>query len=435
MNHDTISAFRSIERHRLLGTVLIVFLTFGIGGWAAIANIAGALIASGSLVVGSHVKKIQHPTGGIVGEFFVHDGDHVKKGDILVHLDETETRANLGIYANGLDELTARKARLQAERDGATSLIFPPDLLARANDPNVADILASEKRLFDIRKTARLGQKAQLKQRIEQSENEIKGLEAQQNAKDQGITLIGRELTGVQDLYAKKLVPLARVTQLEREKSRLDGERGQLIATVAQSKGKIAETKLQIIQIDQDLSSEVGKELREIDAKIGEFFQRKISAEDQLKRIVIRAPQDGIVFQSTIHTVGGVIKAGDTIMLIVPETDHLEVEATVKPDDINQVQIGQPAVLRFSSFNSHTTPEIKGIVSRVSADTNTDQRTGYSYYTVRISLPPEELARLGKVKVLPGMPVEVFLQTGGRTLLSYLMKPVQDQIAKAFTEK
>ena len=435
MNHDTISAFRSIERHRLLGTVLVVFLTFGIGGWAAIANIAGALIASGSLVVGSHVKKIQHPTGGIVGEFFVHDGDHVKKGDILVHLDETETRANLGIYANGLDEFTARKARLQAERDGATSLIFPPDLLARANDPNVAEILASEKRLFDIRKTARHGQKAQLKQRIEQLENEIKGLEAQQNAKDQGITLIGRELTGVQDLYAKKLVPLARVTQLEREKSRLDGERGQLIATVAQSKGKIAETKLQIIQVDQDLSSEVGKELREIDAKIGEFFQRKISAEDQLKRIVIRAPQDGIIFQSTIHTVGGVIKAGETIMLIVPETDHLEVEATVKPDDINLIQLGQPAVLRFSSFNSHTTPEIKGTVSRVSADTNTDQRTGFNYYTVRISLPPEELARLGNVKLLPGMPVEAFLQTGGRTLISYLMKPVRDQIAKAFTEK
>jgi membrane fusion protein, type I secretion system len=247
--------------------------------------------------------------------------------------------------------------------------------------------------------------------------------------------LIERELTGVRDLYAKKLVPLARVTQLEREKSRLDGERGQLIATVAQSKGKIAETQLQIIQVDQDLSSEVGKELREIDAKIGEFIQRKITAEDQLKRIDIRAPQGGIVFQSTVNTVGGVIKAGDTIMLIVPETDHLEVETTVKPDDIDQVQVGQPAVLRFSSFNSRTTPEIKGTVTRVSADTNTDQRTGISFYTVRISLPPKEVARLGKVRLLPGMPVEAFLQTGERTVMSYLMKPLRDQIAKAFTEK
>lgn len=419
----------------MLGTVLVVFLTFGIGGWAATANIAGALIAPGTLVVGSHVKKIQHPTGGVVGELYVHDGDRVKEGDILVHLDETETRANLGIYADGLDELVARKARLQAERDGANTLKFSEELTARAKEPKVGEILASEQRLFDIRNAARRGQKAQLKQRVEQLENEIKGLEAQQDAKVQQIELIERELAGVQDLYAKKLVPLARVTQLEREKSRLDGERGQLIATMAQSKGKIAETQLQIIQIDQDLSSEVGKELREIDAKVGEFVQRKISAMDQLKRIDIRAPQNGIVFQSTVHTVGGVIKAGETIMMIVPETDHLEVEATVKPDDINQVHLGQHAVLRFSSFNSRTTPEIKGAVSRVSADANTDQRTGYSFYTIRISLPPEEIARLGDVKLLPGMPVETFLQTGERTVISYLMKPLRDQISKAFTEK
>ena len=434
MNRDTTSAFESIERHRLIGTALVVFLTFGIGGWAATANIAGALIAPGSLVVGSHVKKIQHPNGGVVGELRVHDGDHVKKGDILVRLDETETRANLEIYSKGLDELTARKARLQAERDGRTSLTFPRELLARTNDPDVAEILASEKRLFEIRRAARLGKKAQLKQRIEQLENEVKGLEAQQTAKAQGIDLITRELSGVRKLYAKKLVSLARMTQLERQKTQLDGERGQLIATVAQSKGKIAEIRLQIIQVDQDLSSEVGKELREIDAKIGEFIERKITAEDQLKRIDIRAPQDGIVFQSTVHTVGGVIKAGEMIMLIVPKSDRLEVEAAVKPHDIDQVQVGQSAILRFASFNSRTTPEIKGTVIRVSADTSTDQRTGQSYYSVRITMPPQEAARLGNVKLLPGMPVEAFLQTGERTVISYLMKPLQDQIARAFTE-
>ena len=434
MNRDTTSAFESIERHRLIGTALVVFLTFGIGGWAATANIAGALIAPGSLVVGSHVKKIQHPNGGVVGELRVHDGDHVKKGDILVRLDETETRANLEIYSKGLDELTARKARLQAERDGRTSLTFPRELLARTNDPDVAEILASEKRLFEIRRAARLGKKAQLKQRIEQLENEVKGLEAQQTAKAQGIDLITRELSGVRKLYAKKLVSLARMTQLERQKTQLDGERGQLIATVAQSKGKIAEIRLQIIQVDQDLSSEVGKELREIDAKIGEFIERKITAEDQLKRIDIRAPQDGIVFQSTVHTVGGVIKAGEMIMLIVPKSDRLEVEAAVKPHDIDQVQVGQSAILRFASFNSRTTPEIKGTVIRVSADTSTDQRTGQSYYSVRITMPPQEAARLGNVKLLPGMPVEAFLQTGERTVISYLMKPLGDQIARAFTE-
>jgi membrane fusion protein, type I secretion system len=435
MQDDPASAYKSIQQHRLFGLGLVVFLTFGIGGWAATTDIAGALIAPGSLVVGSHVKLVQHPTGGIVAELRVHDGDLVKEGDILARLDDTATRANLAIYTKGLDELTARKARLKAERDGRDSITFPPTLLARAKDPDVDDILVSERRLFDLRRTARLGEKAQLKQRIEQLQDEIGGQESQLAAKGEQITLIQRELAGVQALYAKKLVPITRLTQLQREKSRLDGERGQLIATTAQSKGKIAEIRLQIIQIDQNLSSEVGKELREIDAKVGEFVERKIAAEDQLKRIDIRAPQAGTVFQSTVHTIGGVIKAGDPIMTIVPEADKLEVEAKINPHNINEVQVGQTATLRFSSFNIRTTPEINGKVAQISADTSTDQRTGQSYYSVRISLPPQDLAKLGNVKLLPGMPVEAFVQTGERTVISYLMKPIRDQIARAFTEK
>ena len=435
MNGDTVSAFKSIQRHRLIGVAIAVFLTFGIGGWAATTDISGALIAPGSLVVGSHVKEVQHPTGGIIGELRVHDGDRVKQGDILVHLDDTATRANLAIYSKGLDELTARKARLQTERDGRESITFPSSLLSRASDPDVADIIASEKRLFELRNNARLGEKAQLKQRIDQLQDEIGGLGSQLDAKAQEIILIDRELKGVEDLYAKKLVPITRLTQLQREKSRLDGERGQLIASIAQSKGKIAETELQIIQIDQNLGSEDGKELREIDAKIGEFIERKIAAQDQLKRIDIRAPQDGTVFQSTVHTVGGVIKAGESIMMIVPDSDKLEVEAKVSPQDIDEIQLDQPAVLRFPAFNMRTTPEINGEVTRISADISTDQRTGLSFYSLRISLPPKEVARLGNVKLLPGMPVESFVQTGQRTVISYLMKPLRDQIARAFTEK
>jgi HlyD family secretion protein len=435
MRDHSASAFQSIQRHRLFGFVLVIFLTFGVGGWAATTSLSGALIAPGTLVVGSHVKEVQHPTGGIVGELLVHDGDHVKTGGVLLHLDPTATHANLAIYTKGLDELTARKARLHAERDSRGSITFPPDLLARANDPDVADIIGSEQKLFELRRTARLGQKAQLQQRIDQLEEEIRGLQAQQSAKMEQITLIKRELVGVQDLYAKNLVPLTRLTQLQRESASLDGERGQLIASMAQAKGKIAETQLQIIQVDQELSSDVAKESREIDAKIGEFVERKIAAEDQLNRIDLRAPQDGTVFQSTVHTVGGVIKAGDPIMLIVPDDDKLEVEAKVNPQEIEQVRLGQASVLRFSSFNMRTTPEINGTVSRVSADTSTDQRTGQSYYTIRISLSPQEVARLGDVKLLPGMPVEVFVQTGDRTVISYLMKPLRDQIARAFKEK
>lgn len=435
MNSDAVSAFKSIQRHRLFGVAIVVFLTFGIGGWAATTELSGALIATGSLVVGSHVKLVQHPTGGIVGDLFVHDGDRVKENDILVHLDDTASRANLAIYSKGLDELTARKARLQAERDARDSIAFPPDLLARANESDVADIITSEKRLFELRKNAQLGEKAQLKQRIEQLHDEIGGSEAQLVSKAQEIELIDRELSGVQDLYAKKLVPISRMTQLQREKSRLDGDRGQLVASLAQSKGKIAEIALQIIQIDQNLRSDVGKELREIDAKIGEFVERKVGAQDMLKRIDIRAPQDGTVFQSTVHTIGGVIKAGEPIMMIVPDTDKLEVEAKINPQDIDEVQLGQTAALRFSSFNSRTTPEIKGEVTRISADISTDQRTGQNYYSVRIALAAKEIAQLGDVKLLPGMPVEAFVRTGERTPMSYLLKPVRDQIARAFTEK
>jgi HlyD family secretion protein len=435
MNIDTASAFQSIQRHCLLGVAVVAFMTIGIGGWAATTNLSGALVAPGTLVVGSHVKQVQHATGGIIGELLVHDGDRVREGEILVRLDDTATRANLAIYSKGLDELTARKARLQAERDRRETLTFPANLLMRSNDPDVADIVTSERKLFELRSTARRGQKAQLQQRIEQLDEEISGSKAQQDAKSEEIKLIQRELAGVQGLYAQNLVPLTRLMQLERESTRIDGERGQLIAAIAQAKGKIAETRLQIMQIDQNLSSDVAKELRDIDAKIGEFVERKIAAEDQLKRVDIRAPQDGTVFQSTIHTVGGVIKAGDAIMLIVPDTDSLEAEAKVNPQDINQVQLDQSAVLRFSAFNSRTTPEINGKVTRVSADTSTDQRTGQSYYTIRISLSLKEVARLGDVKLLPGMPVEAFVQTGERTVVSYLMKPLRDQIARAFIER
>jgi HlyD family secretion protein len=222
---------------------------------------------------------------------------------------------------------------------------------------------------------------------------------------------------------------------LEREATRLDGEQAQLMAAVAQAKGKIAEIELKIIQIDQDLSSEVAKELRETDAKIGEFVERKISAEDQLQRVDIRAPQDGTVFQLSVHTVGGVIGPGETIMLIVPDSDSLTVEAKVNPQDIEKVQLNQKTVLRFSAFNAATTPQIDGYVSRISADISSDQRTGQTYYTIRISIPPDELSRLGEVKLVPGMPVECFIQTGERTAISYLLKPLRDQMMRTFREK
>ena len=425
----------SIRRHILAGSVLVGVLAFGLGGWASTAEISGALIAQGSLVVDSNIKKVQHPTGGVVGEVRAHDGDRVKAGDILIRLDETVTRANLAIVTKGLDELYAREARLAAERDGADTVAMPKELADHAGDADVVEAINGERKLFDLRRKTRLGQKDQLQQRIKQLQEEITGLFAQQDAKTSEMELIDRELAGVRDLWQKQLVQLNRLTALEREKARLQGERGQLIASAAGAKGRIAEIQLQILQVDQGFSSDVAKELRETDGKIGEFVERKVTAEDQLKRTDIRAPQDGVVFQSTANTVGGVVTAGDPIMLIVPEADKLLVEVKVDPKDIDQAKVGQPVVLRFSAFNQRTTPELNATVVRVAADTANDQRTGQSYYLVRIAIDPDELERLGPVKLTPGMPVEAYIQTGERTLVTYLVKPLHDQLMHAFREK
>jgi HlyD family secretion protein len=425
----------SIRWHIFVGVFVVVLLAGGLGGWASTAEISGALIAQGSIVVDSNVKKVQHPTGGVVGEVRVRDGDRVKAGDILIRLDETVTQANLAIVTKGLTELYARKARLAAERDGSETVAVPRELTTQIDNPDVQEALASERKLFELRRTARLGQKDQLQQRVQQLREQISGLAAQQDAKSKEMSLIQQELQGVRDLWAKNLVQLSRLTSLEREDARLEGERGQLIAAAAEAKGKIVETELQILQVDQEFTSDVAKELRETDSKIGEYVERKVTAEDQLKRTDIRAPQDGIVFQSTANTVGGVVTAGDPIMLIVPETDTLLVEAKVDPKDIDQVQLGQRVVLRFSAFNLRTTPELNGTVVRTAADTTTDQRTGQSYYLVRIAMTADEIKRLGDVKLTPGMPVEAFIQTGERTMLSYLVKPLHDQLMRAFREK
>jgi len=428
-------ARQSIRLHLIIGLAVVVVLAGGLGGWASTAQISGALIAPGSIVVESNVKKVQHPTGGVVGELRAHDGDLVKAGDVVVRLDDTVTKASLAIVTKNLDGLWARAARLEAEQRGLDSIVFPRMLLDRAEDPDVKTVMASETKLFEVRVNGRTGQKAQLRERVTQLNEEIAGLKAQEAAKDKEISLVEKELVGVRDLYDKHLVQMTRLTTLERDAARLSGERAQYIASRAQARGKITETELQIIQVDKDMVSDVSKDLRETNDKIGEFVERKVTAEDQLRRVDIRAPQNGMVLQSTVHTVGGVITAGDAIMLIVPQADDLQVEAKVNPQDIYKLQIGQKTLLRLSAFNQRTTPELNGVVTRVSPDVTVEQRTGQSYYTIRVSMPPEEVVRLGDVKLIPGMPVEAFVQTGDRTMLSYLIKPLSDQLMRAFREK
>ncbi|SDN96943.1 HlyD family type I secretion periplasmic adaptor subunit [Afipia sp. GAS231] len=435
-NSELKGARRSIRAHMIVGLAVMLVLAGGFGGWASTMPISGALIAPGAVVVDSNVKKVQHPTGGVVGEVRVHDGDTVKAGDVVVRLDETVVKASLAIVVKTLNGLWARAARLEAEQRGVDKIKFPQQLLDQVSDPDVRDVMASETKLFEVRVNGRTGQKAQLRERVTQLNEEIAGLTAQEQSKDKEIALVEKELIGVRQLYDQHLVQISRLTTLERDQARLSGERAQYIASRAQAKGKITETELQIIQVDKDMVSEVSKDLRETNDKIGEFVERKVTAEDQLRRIDIRAPQDGMVLQSTVHTVGGVITAGDAIMMIVPQADALSVEAKVNPQDIDKLQIGQKTLLRLSAFNQRTTPELNGVVTRVSADVTTDQRTGQAYYTIRVSMPPAEVARLGgENKIIPGMPVEAFVQTGDRTMFSYLMKPLSDQLMRSFREK
>jgi HlyD family secretion protein len=426
----------SIRRHLAVALAVGGILVIGVGGWAAFTTISGAVIASGQLVVESDVKKVQHPTGGVVGELRVREGAHVKAGDILIRLDETQTRANLDIVLKALDELSARRARDEAERDNADSITFPRELLLRkATDPSVAHLVEGETRLFTARVAGREGQKAQLRERVLQLREEIKGLTEQAGAKEREISLISGELKGVRELFSKNLVSLSRVNMLERDAARLEGERGQLMASTASARGKITETELQILQIDGDMRSEVGKELAEIRGRWSESVEKRVAAEDQLKRVDMRAPQDGIVHQMTVHTIGGLVTPSEPAMLIVPEADQLAVEIKVQPQDIDNVRLDQKAVLRFAAFNQRTTPEIDGVVSRVSADVSLDPKTGMSFYTARIRVPPDERGRLGTLRLVPGMPVEAYMQLGDRSVLSYLTKPLTDQIAKAWRER
>jgi membrane fusion protein, type I secretion system len=428
------AASRARVRGYMLGGFAIIFLILGGAGvWAAHTQIAGAIIASGLVVVETSVKKVQHPTGGIVGEILVKNGDHVAASDLLMRLDETLTRANLNMISKQLDELRMREARLIAERDGAQKLEALPSL--GVDDPAVVKLLASERSLFKTRRQSREGQKAQMRERISQLGEEHAGVSGQMLAKDKEIKLIGEELKSLEILEAKQLVTLSKMVALRREAARLEGERGQLRAAAAQTKGKIAEIELQILRIDQDFSTEVVNELTENQSKQAGLVERRVAAEDALKRIDIRSPQSGFVHQLAVHTVGGVINAGEPVMLIVPENDNLVIEAKVPPNDIDQVLQSKEALIRLAAFDQRSTPEIKGLLKSVSADLTQDQRSGESYYTVRITIPDDELARLDDQKLVPGMPAEVHIRTQDRTALSYFVKPFQDQIAKAFKER
>ncbi|GES49605.1 HlyD family type I secretion periplasmic adaptor subunit [Rhizobium sp. NBRC 114257] len=425
---------RMIRRLSLL-VIAAILLLFGVmGGLAAATKISGAVVTSGTLVVDSYVKPVKHLKGGIARAILVKNGDHVAAGQVLVRLDDTQTRANLSIIRKRLNELSARTARLAAERDGRQDIDFPADLLSFAEDADVAAILAGERRLFRDRQISRDGQKSQLHERIQQLRQEIDGLVAQEEGKRREIALIAKELGSLEGLLDQGIISATKVYSLQRESASLNGDLGNLVSSVAQTKGKIAETELQILQIDADRSSEVSEQLRQAESDSGQFAERLIAAEDDLKRIDIKAPQAGIVDQLSIHAEGAVISPAEAILQIVPDKDALVAELKLAPQDIDQITVGQAVSLRFPAFNQRITPELNGQVDTISADLATDQRSGQSYYVVRAKVAKPEWDRLGQLTPLPGMPVEAFLQTGQRSVLAYLTKPMTDQIRRAFKE-
>ncbi|MBX4859255.1 HlyD family type I secretion periplasmic adaptor subunit [Rhizobium sophorae] len=426
---------RSLNRHVAVVGVLSIALVCGIGGWAATTELSSAVIGEGVIVVDGDVKKVQHLTGGIVSELLVSENDHVTAGQVLIRLDGTTTRANLSIVESTLAQLYARRARLKAERIGADSFEVEENIRDLTSSTSAEKLLDGEQKLFDSRRTALIGMKSQLASRKDQLGEQVKGLVVQINATNDALALIEQELEGIDTLYKKGLVTLQRLNTLKRARADLQGNSGQEIAAKAEAEGKAIEIDRQSIQLDEDRRSEIAKDLTDVEAQIAEYEERRGTALDQLHRLDITAPLTGRVHELSVHTVNGVIDPGQTLMLVVPENNELTVEAKVATRDIDQVHVGQSVDVRFSAFDQRTTPDVSGEITSIAPDIVKDERTGISYYPLRVKPKAESIAKLKTIKLYPGMPAEVFIKIGDRTVISYLTKPLTDQMQHVFRQE
>lgn len=406
-----------------------------VGVWAVVTPMSGAVIASATFVSENRVRQMRHPTGGVVSALHVREGSQVRAGDVLLRLDETIARTSLQIISWQLDEAMARAARLTAERDQTHAVAFPATLTARENDPEIRRLLAAEARMLVARTTTRDGARAQLIKRIGQLQNEIEGLRVQERGKTREAAINGRELETVRSLAQRNLVPQTRVNALDREAAQIETTRGALKSQIAQSEAKIAETELQITQVDDDWHRDVLRELRETEAKIAELAERKVAAEDQYRRLDIRAPLDGIVHHLAVNAIGAVINPTEPILTLVPVSEDLHLEARIQPSDHDQVHLGQPVKIKLHAFNPRTTRELTGVVARVASDTSRDGPNSPASYAVRISLEPDQFAAIAPQQIASGMQADIFITTSARTPLTYLVQPFADQIARAFRER
>lgn len=421
-----------LKRNLRTGMITCAVLVFGLGGMAGLLPMAGAVIASGEVTVATFVKEIAHPTGGVVAQILVHDGAYVRQGQPLLRLDDRVTGANSQLTGESVDQLLARAARLTAERDAAGAISFPPELMKRADDPNVAFLMQQEQRNFQLRRSARAGLIAQLTQRIAQAQAESSGYLQQASSYDQQARLIGDELQVVRGLYEKKYTTLERVNALERASVGLSANASGARTSSLTASARIAELRAQASSVGQEARSQAASELLDVEARISEQKRLQVSADDSYDRSVIRAPQSGVVDKLAFKTIGGVIPPGEKIMEIVPDKDKMVVNVRLPLQNIDEVRVGQTAKVRFVAFSAPTTPEIDGTVTHVSADRTVEQQTGVAYYRATISFTKEQVAAFGKMKLKPGMPVESFIQTSSRTMLSYILRPLSDQWNRAF---
>lgn len=432
---ESARAVLGMRRATLTGYAALAGLFLTLFGWSTLAQLGGAVIAAGQFEVESSTKKVQHQTGGVVQRIDVQEGDRVARDDVLVVLDDTVLRANVQVLLSQIGELRIRRARLEAERDRKDQLDLEEMRKIPQGDPDLEAMLAAEIRLFTARKITRSTTIAQLEERIGQLRSEIDGTRQQLRAREREFGFIRQELDGVRTLYRQNLVQISRLSQLEREASSLEGQRGALTAQIAQLEGRISESRLMIQQVDDGLLAEMLKELREVQPRLAELKERLQAAQDQLRRVEIRAPVSGTVHQLAVHTEGGTIAPNEIIMQIVPDGEALSLVAKVSTSDFDQVQAGQPAAIRIHAFNQRATPELRGTVLRVASDVVRDPQTGQTHYPIRVGIPPEELRRLEPFRIVAGMQADVFLETGERTAMSFLTRPLTDQVAKAFRER
>lgn len=420
-----------------LGLAVIAVVFGGSILWSIIAPIDGAIIATGQVVVETNRKSVQHLEGGMVGEILVREGQTVDEGDVVARLQDTTQSANLGLIDGQLSELYARRARLEAERDGGEGLAPARGAQEVLGLASFERNISGQTQLFGARQTTKITQVALLEERIVQQNERISGVNAQIASLAEQLSLIGDELAGVRELHEQGYAPKTRLRELERETERLRGERGGLKASVAEAQSIIAEARLEIGRLEETGREEAITELREVEVSIAELEERRIAAADAFRRTEITAPQSGRVIGLAVHTVGGVIAPGAPLMEIVPENDRLRIAARIAPQDVDKVRIGQETLVRFSAFGARRTPETQGTVATVSADSLVDQTTGASYYLVFVQIPEGEelLTLLNGQRLVPGMPVETFIRTGKRSAISYFLKPLTDSFARSLREE